>query len=236
MWQFIIWILVSLVGFAITTVSGFKATDAWNEWKNDEGPEISTGGKGGDAKASSGGTAIGGDGGSGRGSGPGRGGDGGNATASGGATAIGGDGGPGGGPGGGRGGDGMDVAAAHNGSTVLGGDGGGGGRGDGRGGAGANSPLLKIYTREQLRELGIPENAGAGGNGGNTPEYNRRVRVLQILSKEYSDKYPDIKLTSMSDVEMPPVDWINTRLEEIRETFRVRLIDNNADFWLDSTN
>lgn len=238
MWQFTIWILVGLVGVAVTTVSGFKATDAWNEWKNNKGPEMSTGGKGGDAIASNGGTAIGGDGGAGGGSDAGRGGDGGNATASNNSTAIGGKGGPSGGPGGGDGGKGGDAQAAHPGSTVGGGDGGGGGRGDGRGGKGAESPLKKMFSPEeleQLKKIGVPMNAGAGGNGGNTPEYDRRVRVLQSLSTEFSKKHPEYCLAPMPGVNMPPVNWINTRLEEIKETFRVRLIDNATDFWLDST-
>lgn len=165
----------------------------------------------------------------------GRGGKGGGGNASGkGSLVLGGKGGPGGGPGGGRGGDGGGGDAVGDGSIVIGGDGGGGGgRPDGRGGIGAPSPLKKL-SPEVLKSFGLTGNEtyGQGGSSPNSPEYDRSLKVLNAISAEYIANNPKAKLESMPGVLMPPVSWVNKRLSERQETFRVELIDNGTDFLL----
>ncbi|MFH1837813.1 MAG: hypothetical protein ABH862_06865 [Candidatus Omnitrophota bacterium] len=165
----------------------------------------------------------------------GNGGDGGDAKASDDAVAVGGNGGPGGGIGGGKGGDGGDVEASGQGSTAIGGDGGGGGRADGRGGKGANSPLKKLPL-ETLKGFGLTgnENYGSGGSGGNTQEYDRRVKVLKELGLEYSNENPGLSLNTMSGVKMPPLEWINKRLAQEKESFKVEFVEHATDFFLHS--
>jgi len=36
----------------------------------------------------------------------------------------------------------------------------------------------------------------------------------------------------MLGVLMPPVEWVNDRLSDLRESFRVELVDNETDFFL----
>lgn len=150
------------------------------------------------------------------------------------SQVIGGKGGPGGGPGGGRGGDGGGGDAVGEGSKVIGGDGGGGGgRSDGRGGIGAPSPITKL-SPEELELFGLTgeEPYGQGGTSPNSPEYDKCVKVLNAISAEYSANNPKAKLEPMPGVLMPPVSWVNERLSQRRETFRVELIDNGTDFFL----
>jgi hypothetical protein len=149
-----------------------------------------------------------------------------------GSIVMGGSGGLGGGPGGGRGGDGGGGDAV-GGALVVGGDGGGGGRADGGGGRGADSPLKKLPP-EVLKKWGLTGNEGygQGGDGGNTPEYDRQLRVLTVLSVEFLSQHPEAHMVPMRGVLMPPVDWINRRLTEKNENFRVEAIDNGRDFFL----
>jgi len=165
----------------------------------------------------------------------GSGGQGGEAKASDGAAAIGGDGGLGGGEGGGKGGYGGNAEAIGRGSLAIGGDGGGGARADGRGGKGADSPLKKLPP-EMLKQFGLTgnENYGSGGDGGNSQEYSRRVGILKAISSEYNKENPGLKLNTMQGVEMPPVEWINKRLSQKKESFRVEFIKNDTDFFLHS--
>lgn len=149
------------------------------------------------------------------------------------SIVLGGTGGKGGSPGGGRGGDGGGGDAVGEGAMVIGGDGGGGGRSDGRGGAGAESPLKKL-SPEALKSWGLTgkEGYGQGGRGANSPEYDRRLRVLSLLSADYTSKYPKSQMVPMPGVLMPPVDWVNGRLTQMREVFRVEFTDNQTDFVL----
>lgn len=165
----------------------------------------------------------------------GRGGDGGDGNAAGkGSVVIHGQGGPGGGPGGGRGGKGGGGDAIGEGSLSITGDGGGGGgRPDGRGGIGAQSALRRVPP-EILKNFGLTgnENYGAGGSSPNSPEHDRRLSVLKTLSAEYMEKNPEAKLVSMPDILMPPFIWINERLSQKSETFRVDSLDDGKDFFL----
>lgn len=165
----------------------------------------------------------------------GSGGQGGKAKALDGAAAMGGNGGLGGGAGGGKGGKGGDAEAFGRGSLAIGGDGGGGYRADGRGGKGADS-LLKKLPPDMLKQFGLTgnENYGSGGDGGNSQEYVRRIGILKVLNSEYSKENPGLKLHTMQGVEMPPVEWINKRLSQKKESFRVDFIKNDTDFFLRS--
>lgn len=149
------------------------------------------------------------------------------------SVVLGGRGGRGGGPGGGRGGNGGGGDAVGEGSMVIGGDGGGGGRSDGRGGAGGASPLKRL-SPEKLKFWGLTGNEGygQGGRGANSAEYDRSLKVLSLLSAEYASQNPGGHMVSMPGVLMPPVDWVNDRLSQMHETFRIELIDNGTDFFL----
>ena len=85
-----------------------------------------------------------------------------------------------------------------------------------------------------LKAFGLTGNEGygQGGRGANTPEYDRSLRVLNLLSAEYQKKHPRNPMTPMPGLLMPPVEWVNRRLAEERESFRVELIDNQTDFVL----
>ena len=148
-----------------------------------------------------------------------------------GTKVIGGFGGAGGGPRGGRGGDGGGGDAVGEGSMVIGGDGGGGGRSDGRGGRGGASPLKRV-SPELLKSFGLTGNEGygQGGSGESSPEYVRRLKVLNALSAEYLSANPTGHMEPMHGVLMPPIAYVNSRLSENGETFQVELIDNGTDF------
>jgi hypothetical protein len=149
------------------------------------------------------------------------------------AVIIGGRGGRGSILGTGSGGDGGGGDAIGTGSMVIGGDGGDAGRIDGRGGAGGASPLKRL-SPEKLKSWGLTGNEGygQGGAAANSPEYDRSLRVLSLLSAEYASKNPKDQLSPMPGVLMPPVGWVNGRLSEMRESFYVELIDNGIDFLL----
>lgn len=162
--------------------------------------------------------------------GVGTGGKGGQATASDGGVALGGKGGRGGVGSGGTGGN-ADAVGER--SMAIGGDGGDSGRSDGRGGNGGQSPL-KNLSPEMLKSWGLTGNEGygQGGRGANSPEYDRNLKVLNSISSEYMANNPNAKLETMPGVLMPPINWVNNRLSQRRETFRVEFIDNGTDFLL----
>jgi hypothetical protein len=157
-------------------------------------------------------------------------GGGGNATGKN-SKVIGGKGGKGGSPDSGRGGDGGGGDATGEGSLVIGGDGGDAGRSDGRGGKGGESPLKKLPP-EVLKSFGLTGNEGygQGGSGTNTPEYDRRLRVLNVLSSEFVSNYPDVQMTPMPGILMPPIQWVNNRLIQNGENFSVEIIDIRQEF------
>ena len=149
------------------------------------------------------------------------------------SVVLGGRGGRGGLHGAGRGGDGGGGDAVGAGSMVIGGDGGDAGRIDGRGGKGGASPLKRL-SPEELNSWGLTGNEGygQGGAAANSSEYDRSLRVLTVLSAEYVSKNPTGTLSPMPGVSMPPVDWVNSRLSEMGESFHVELIDMETDFIL----
>lgn len=164
----------------------------------------------------------------------GRGGHGGGGNATGKRSKVlGGRGGKGGGERTGRGGDGGGGDATGEYSTVVGGDGGDAGRADGRGGAGGPSPLKRLPS-ETLHKFGLTGNEGygQGGTARNSAAYDRALRVLSGISADYVAKYADAPVVPMPGVLMPPADWVNNRLEKMGEAFRVEIIDNGTDFFI----
>lgn len=133
----------------------------------------------------------------------------------------------------GRGGDGGGGDATGVGSRVIGGNGGDAGRIDGRGGKGGDSGLKRL-SRDELRSWGLTGNEGygQGGAAANTAEYDRSLRVLCTLSAEYIGSNPGAPLVHTPGVLMPPIEWMNGRLADLRESFRLELIDNGTDFLL----
>jgi hypothetical protein len=146
--------------------------------------------------------------------GGGRGGDGGGGTIIGDAgTIIGGRGGDGGVSGaGGKGGSGFIRGED---GLIIGGDGGSCATPDGRGGRGARGPTERV---------GLPTDLwgyGRGGSGGNHPEYNRRIERLRTIRGEYLAKFPDDAPYIEAGIEPVPIDWINQRLLELGQSWRV---------------
>lgn len=126
-------------------------------------------------------------------------------------------------------GGGGDAVGDH--SMVIGGDGGDAPRSDGRGGVGGISPLKKL-SKEKLHTFGLSgyEGYGQGGRGQNSFEYDQALKVLCQISAEYFKMNPDETMLQMPGVLMPPVEWVNSYIEEIGEIFRVKLINNDTDF------
>jgi hypothetical protein len=117
---------------------------------------------------------------------------------------------------GGRGGD------AHvNGddSYARGGDGGNAPQPDGRGGRRTKSP----GERENLPTAMWPY--GYGGRGANNPEYDRRIQLLTQFREEYLKAFPEDALFIKAGVDQVPVAWVNKRLEEANETWRVDMAE-----------
>lgn len=169
------------------------------------------GGEGGKAKSIGiKSTAIGGSGGDANG---GQGGRGGNAEAVNGGTAIGGRGGKGGIGTGGQGGSAYCV----NGGRYLGGDGGNSNTADGRGGRRTISACERANMPTELWKYGY------GGHGADLPEYNRRLSILTTLREEYVVAFPDDKKYIDAGVDIVPLNWINKRLEEINENWRIEI-------------
>ena len=130
-------------------------------------------------------------------------------------TIIGGQGGDGGtGGNGGKGGSGFLQGDD---GLVIGGNGGSAGNADGRGGKGAQSPLQRYGTPTSLWAF------GRGGSGGNHPEYDRRLALLAQFRQEYLITLPDQASYVHAGVDIVPVEWINQRLAECDELWRVEM-------------
>jgi hypothetical protein len=127
---------------------------------------------------------------------------------------------------GGRGGDGGVVGIGGKGGSgfiqgddglVIGGDGGSCPTADGRGGHGARGPTER---------LGFPTDSwglGRGGSATNHPEYDRRIGVLSRIRTEYLTKFPQDRPFIEAGVDPVPIDWVNQRLDELGESWRVGL-------------
>lgn len=132
----------------------------------------------------------------------------------GGGTIIGGRGGEGGNSG--RGGDGGGGSIKGGSGTIIGGDGGSAGTAEGRGGRVGRNPS---------EVAGLPTGLwkyGRGGVGANDPEYDRRLKLLIQFRKEYMEVFPDTAPLVNAGVDRVPLSWINKRLEETGEAWRVQ--------------
>ena len=138
-------------------------------------------------------------------------------TVSGGATVALGSGGEGGcGEGvGGQGGGAGDISGS--GTYVRTGNGGNAGGCEGRGGKAAPSPAESEDQPTYFWQF------GRGGVGANAAAYNRRLSILTQLRQQYVHLFPDDELFINAGVDQVPVHFINKRLEEIGETWRVKL-------------
>lgn len=98
---------------------------------------------------------------------------------------------------------------------LRGGSGGGVGDGTGRGAKGARSNL----------ELGgEPTNLwmyGYGGDGASHPEFARRVTLLERFIEEYYKAFPNRATFIRVGIDPMPENWVNKRLEETGESWRV---------------
>lgn len=126
----------------------------------------------------------------------------------------------------GRGGSGgVSGSGGHGGSgfilgddgLIVGGDGGDAATADGRGGRGAVGPLERANGPTHLWPI------GRGGVGANDPEYDRRLMILKRLRAEYADAFPERVPFIDAGVDQVPVAWINKRLEETGEPWRVEM-------------
>lgn len=145
------------------------------------------------------------------------GGRGGNAKASNGALAFGGRGGFG--TKDTKGGSGGDAIADGDGSMSMGGDGGNAGTPDGRGGRSTMSTGERANLPTSMWRFGY------GGAGGNHPEYERRLGILSQVRKEYIETFPDNRKFVDAGIDQVPISWVNKRLEELNESWRVQGLD-----------
>lgn len=148
------------------------------------------------------------------------GGDGGGGTITGGGgTIIGGQGGSGGPRESGPGGKGGSGSISGGNGLIIGGDGGNAGSWDGRGGKSPRSPGEVAGMPTELWKY------GRGGAGANAPEYNRRLAVLAKVRSEFTATFPDTTPFIDAGVDTVPTSWVNKRLEELGEGWRVSLTD-----------
>lgn len=98
---------------------------------------------------------------------------------------------------------------------IVGGDGGNCATPDGRGGRAAPSPAERTGLPSELWIY------GRGGAGGNVPEYDRRLAVLKRIRLEYMTKFPDEVPFIDAGIDPVPINWVNKRLEELSERWRV---------------
>lgn len=147
--------------------------------------------------------------------GTGVGGDGGDGTIIGNrGTVIGGRGGNGGISGtGGKGGSGFIRGDD---GLIIGGDCGNAATADGRGGRGARGPTERFGFPTEMWGY------GRGGSGSNHVEYNRRIKLLIEIRKEYILQFPSDEPYILAGVDPIPIDWINQRLAEMCESWTVK--------------
>lgn len=100
---------------------------------------------------------------------------------------------------------------------IVGGDGGSAGTSDGRGGRGARGPM---------ESMGGPTASwpyGRGGAGANHPEYNKRISLLAEIRNEYKTIFQNEVPFIEAGIDPVPIAWINKRLEERGESWRVEM-------------
>jgi hypothetical protein len=136
------------------------------------------------------------------------------------ATIVGGRGGDGGSSGiGGQGGGGY---AQGDNVTIFGGDGGNAATPDGRGGRGARSSVEKTDWPTELWKF------GCAGSSANHPEYDRRIRQLARVRKDYTHLLPHETPFIDAGVDAIPLLYVNKRLQELGETWQVSLGENGT--------
>jgi hypothetical protein len=118
---------------------------------------------------------------------------------------------------GGEGGRGGNAEAKGDYAFAMGGVGGNAGQPDGRGGRRAFGPL------EELNQPTFMWPFGRGAIGANAPEYERRLKVLTKIRDEYMVAFPEDIPFIKAGVDQVPVTWVNKRLEEMGEEWRVNL-------------
>jgi hypothetical protein len=117
----------------------------------------------------------------------------------------------------GPGGPGGDAAVKGDNSFARGGDGGNAGQPDGRGGP---------RTLSQGERLNLPTAIwpyGYGGRGANAPEYDRRRNLLKQIRAEFMKAFPDDVPFIEAGIDQVPISWVNKRLEELGEHWRVTM-------------
>jgi hypothetical protein len=108
--------------------------------------------------------------------------------------------------------------------VIIGGDGGNCATTDGRGGKPAKGPTERFGISSFMWGF------GRGGAGANHPEYDRRVRLLSAICQEYKTKLPEDSFYIDAGIERVPSDWVNQRLLESGESWRV--LDGETGFLL----
>jgi hypothetical protein len=117
------------------------------------------------------------------------------------------------------GGAGGNVEIQGEGSSGVGGAGGNCWTPDGRGGRRTVSPAESANLPTELWAYGY------GGQGANKPEYDRRLRLLKQIRSEYVKKFPAEVPFIEAGVDPVPISWVNKRLEELGEKWRVTIGD-----------
>jgi hypothetical protein len=117
------------------------------------------------------------------------------------------------------GGTGGNVEIQGEGSSGVGGAGGNCWTPDGRGGRRTVSPAESANLPTELWAYGY------GGQGANKPEYDRRLRLLKQIRNEYVKKFPAEVPFIEAGVDPVPISWVNKRLEELGEKWRVTIGD-----------
>jgi len=123
----------------------------------------------------------------------------------------------------GAGGPGGDAEVIGNNSFARGGDGGNAGQPDGRGGPRTLSPGERMNLPTAMWPYGY------GGRGANAPEYDRRLRILAEIRAEFMKAFPDDVVFVEAGIDVVPISWVNKRLEELGESWRVTLKDGGYE-------
>ena len=117
----------------------------------------------------------------------------------------------------GSGGPGGDAEVVGDDSFARGGDGGNAAQPDGRGGPRTASPGERLNLPTSMWPYGY------SGRGANNPEYDRRLRILTQIRAQFMQAFPDDVTFIEAGVDQVPISWVNKRLEEMGETWRVEM-------------
>ena len=115
-------------------------------------------------------------------------------------------------------------------SFARGGDGGNSSQPDGRGGR----RTMSAGEQEELSTSAWP--FGYGAAGANAPEYDRRLKILIQVRKDYYQAFSSDKIFVDAGIDQVPIRWVNKRLEELDETWRVRSSNENCGYILPPLN